>query len=75
MEKPLFTLLGMQPAFEPDRDQPPVTNYAPVSPLGLDACGVRKLVATKNEFTAVPRHQSDRQERQTHSARGRLLIQ
>ena len=23
----------------PDRDQPPVTNYAPVSPLGWDACG------------------------------------
>ena len=24
----------------PDRDQPPVTNYAPVLPLGWDACGV-----------------------------------
>ena len=34
MEEPLFTLLFMKP----DRDQPPVTNYAPVSPLGWDAC-------------------------------------
>ena len=24
----------------PDRDQPPVTIYAPVSPLGWDACGL-----------------------------------
>ena len=23
---------------EPDRDQPPVANYTPVSPLGWDAC-------------------------------------
>ena len=29
MEKPLI--------MEPDRDPPPVTNYAPVSPLGWDA--------------------------------------
>ena len=38
------SLVGLEKAIShcdmaPDRDQPPVTNYAPVSPLGWDACG------------------------------------
>ena len=36
MKKPVFTLLFM----EPERDQPPVTNYALVPPLGWDACAL-----------------------------------
>ena len=35
----------------PDCDQPPVTNYAPVSPLGWDACDYTVVTSTANFIT------------------------
>ena len=34
----------------PDRDQPPMTNYAPVWPLGWDACGLWKHMLLKKWY-------------------------